>query len=244
MRAYGREHLQHQGLSDATRDRHARYMADTISALSLRTLGPDEQEATRRLDEYLPDARVSLDWFVDHHEWEQGLRVTPAGPLFEQRQPGEMVARLYDAAKIGGASPDLLDELARSDQRVRPTESIQVSTERGWRTIRAGGEDSHRPRFVLSSRGLRRWRLGRRRRRRVLGQPRALGFSRTPKPVLGGMVRDPALATSGHLDLLDEPLNRFTAFVTELHSGRAMRGSRNSTVSWRSTSRLGGRCHW
>jgi hypothetical protein len=224
MRAYGREHLQHQGLSDTTRARHARYMADTISALSLRTLGPDEQEATRRLDEYLPDALVSLDWFIDHHEWEQGLRVTPAGPLFERRQQGEMVARLYDAAKIGGASRDLLDELERSDQRVQVTESIQDSAERGWRIIRAAApiptdRAAFSPHGDFFRGGLAAADVG-----EFLASLERWDSAAPLNRYLAewGAIR--AVAQNGYLDLLEQPLNRFTAFVTELHSGRAMRG--------------------
>ena len=224
MRAYGREHLQHQGLSDTTRARHARYMADTISALSLRTLGPDEHEATRRLDECLPDALVSLDWFIDHHEWEQGFRVTPAGPLFEQRQPGEMVARLYDAAKIGGASPDLLDELERSDQRVRVTESIEDSTERGWRTIRAAAaiptdRASFSPHGDFFDGGLAAADVG-----EFLASLERWDSAAPLNRYLAEWSAIRSLANNGHLDVLDQQLNRFTAFVTELHSGRAMRG--------------------
>ena len=61
MRAYGREHLQHQGLSDTTRERHAHYMATTIAALTLRTLGPDEEpksSTARRV----PPRRLWLPW--------------------------------------------------------------------------------------------------------------------------------------------------------------------------------------
>ena len=44
MRAYGREHLQHQGLSDTTRERHAHYMATTIASLTLRALAPTKHK--------------------------------------------------------------------------------------------------------------------------------------------------------------------------------------------------------
>ena len=102
MRAYGREHLQHQGLADTTRARHAHYMAATIGALSLRMFGPDEQEAIRRLDEYLPDALVALDWFIDHQEWENGLRAhrRRRGPRRAESRD-EMIVRLHDAAAGG-----------------------------------------------------------------------------------------------------------------------------------------------
>ncbi len=137
MRAYGREHLQHQQRSDTTRERHAHYMAHTIAAITLRTLGPDETQVERRLAEYLPDALVALDWFIDHQDWENGMRVTIGGQHVSERESGEMTARLHDAAKIGGAAADLLDELERGDLRVRHSESFHQANERGWRTIRA-----------------------------------------------------------------------------------------------------------
>ena len=140
MRAYGREHLQQQGASDTTRARHAHYMAATIAALGLRIFGPDEQQVIRRLNEYLPDALVALDWCIDHQEWENGLRVTTAGEELSERESDEMVVRLHDAAREGGASADLLDEMAVRDERARLSETTQQAMERGWRMIRA-----HRP---------------------------------------------------------------------------------------------------
>jgi predicted ATPase len=137
MRAYGREHLQHQGRSDAIRERHARYVSTTIAALTLRTLGPDEVQVARRIAEYLPDALAALDWFIDHQDWEGALRVTFGGQYVSQRELGEMGARLHDAARLGGAPGDLLDELDRNDSRGRLTESVEQAVERGWRTIRA-----------------------------------------------------------------------------------------------------------
>jgi predicted ATPase len=136
MRAYGREHLQHQGISDTTRERHAQYMARTLAGLTLRTLGPDESSVERRLIEYLPDTLVALDWFIDHQNWENGLRVAVGAQAASGREFGEMCARLHDAAKVGGAPAELLDELERNDQRVFMVESAQQSIERGWRTIR------------------------------------------------------------------------------------------------------------
>jgi predicted ATPase len=137
MRAYGREHLHHQGQSDATRERHARFVAATLAGLVLRSVGPDEVAVGRRIAEYLPDALVALDWFIDHQDWEGGLMIAVGGPYVSQRESGEMAARLHDAARAGGASGDVLDELDRMDGRGRLTESMQQSTDRGWRTIRA-----------------------------------------------------------------------------------------------------------
>ncbi len=86
MRAYGREHLQHQGASDTTRANHASHIATSISALALRTLGPDEQQVLQRLNEYLPDGLVALDWCIDHQEWERGLRCIPSLSVTIERE--------------------------------------------------------------------------------------------------------------------------------------------------------------
>jgi predicted ATPase len=137
MRAYGREHLQHQGLSDVTRERHAHYMARTIAALTLRAIGPDEEQVLHRLSEYLPDSLVALDWCIDHQDWENGLRVAQVANDLIERDTQAMIARLHDAARANGAPTDLLDELAITDKRIYLSEGIEESAERGWREIRA-----------------------------------------------------------------------------------------------------------
>jgi predicted ATPase len=137
MRAYGREHLHRQGISDIVRERHVRYMATTLSALNLRTIGPDEFAAQRRIAEYLPDAVVAMDWFIEHHEWENGLRVSLGGEYVSDRESNEMMARLHDAARANGLTGPLLDELERNDPRVRLYETEEQTAARGWRTIRA-----------------------------------------------------------------------------------------------------------
>ncbi|HSB86548.1 MAG TPA: hypothetical protein VLD86_09570, partial [Ilumatobacteraceae bacterium] len=224
MRAYGREHLQHEGAADTTRGRHARYMADTIGALSLRTVGPDEDQVVRRLNEYLPDALVALDWFIDHGDWENGLRVTFAGHQTSERETIEMVARLSEAARSEGAPRDLLDEIERSDQRLRLSETARDGAERGWRALR-----SHAPiptdrlywpphgdfndgglaaadvgEFVAS---LERWRSA-----PPVNRYYAEYF----------MIR--SLAHNRHLAHVGQPLERFAAFVAQLHSNQASRG--------------------
>lgn len=218
MRAYGREHLQHQRLSDTVRERHAEYMARTIAALTLRTLGPDETQVSRRLTEYLPDALVALDWWIDHQEWENGLRLTIGGRYVSERESGEMAARLHEAAKIGGAPADLLDELERSDLRLRHSETFNQANERGWRTIRerclipsdrfsfpphmefndGGLADADVDEFVAS---LDHW---------------------ISTPVLTRYYAEwsaiRALAYNGHVDHAEQLLIRFTPFVADLDS--------------------------
>lgn len=138
MRAYGREHLQHQGTAEAFRERHARYMADTFAAVTLRTIGPNEADAVRRRAEYIPDALVALEWFIDEADWERALCVSVEGQYGSERQSVALISRLHDAAVAAGAPADILDELARSDLRVRHSEPRAQSHARGWRTIRSG----------------------------------------------------------------------------------------------------------
>lgn len=217
MRAYAREHLQHQGTADTTRARHARYLAATIGPLTLRTVGPDEEQAMQRLDEYVADSLVALDWFIDHQEWENGLRVIPIGHFVTERDSA-MITRLHDAARLGGAPAALIDELANCDNRVLLGETFEQTTERGWRLIRArlpipsdrlvqspfrdftnGGVAEADVDEYLAS--VDRW----------LAAPSA-----TRALAEWCFVR--SLANSGHLNLVDEPLSRFAALVAELHS--------------------------
>ena len=137
MRAYGREHLQHQGTGDRTRARHALHMAGTISALTLRTLGPDEQQVTRRLNDYAADSRVALDWFIDHQDWQNALRTIAAGAFVSDPESEAMVLRLHGAALSGGASSELIDEIESRDSHYRLIETTQQKLERGWRVLRA-----------------------------------------------------------------------------------------------------------
>ena len=149
MRAYGREHLQTQGTSDTTRGRHARYMGRQVWSLLQRTLGPEELEALARLDEYLPDGLVALDWCIDHCEWELGLRVMWAGTYSSSRETDEMQSRLHDAARAANAPTHVLDELSTLDYREVFIFSAPDRNRRDWETLRA-----QRPipsdRFVLA----------------------------------------------------------------------------------------------
>jgi predicted ATPase/class 3 adenylate cyclase len=137
MRAYGREHIQHHKLSDTIRERHARYMARTIGELSLRTLGPDEEQVSQRLSEHLPDALVALDWCIDHQEWDNGTHVIWAGRLNAAREADEMAVRLFDAAQAGGAPETLLVELEFMDGRQILKTSVGSASERSWIRIRS-----------------------------------------------------------------------------------------------------------
>jgi hypothetical protein len=75
MRAYGHEKLATRGNASEVRDRHARHMAATASALSLRALGPDETAGHLRARELIPDALVALDWCIEHRDWHHAVRL-------------------------------------------------------------------------------------------------------------------------------------------------------------------------
>jgi predicted ATPase len=223
MRAYGREHLQHQGRSDTTRERHAHYMATTIAALTLRTLGPDESQVGRRVAEYLPDALVALDWFIDHQDWESGLRVSIGGQYVSQRESGEMAARLHDAAKLGDPSGELLDELDRNDARGRLTETIQQSCERGWRTLRAmvpvpSDRFAFPPHVDFNDGGL----IAADVDEFVASLDHWRSAPTVPRFYAEWLVIR-SLANNGHLERAEQQLSRFAPFVTDLHSRHATR---------------------
>ena len=222
MRAYGRECLQRQGSDEWARCQHARYMAATIGPLTLRTFGPDERQVMQRLSEYLSDSLVALDWCIAHQEWENGLRVIPLLNELSERESNEMCSRLHDAALAGGAPDDLLDELAGHDKS-RFLQHISQSTERGWRLIRDRspipvGWFASSPYLFFADGGLAagdvdefldsldRW----------LAAPPA-------SRLLAEWSAVRALAHSGHLDRVEQPLSRLTNFATDLHSANANR---------------------
>jgi hypothetical protein len=111
MRAYGREHLQHAGTSDTTRERHARYTADTLCALSLRLFGADEYWVRQRFAEHFPDASIALDWFIERRDWEQCLRFVPGSRLVAEPESLELTARLSAACRAMSADLDVRDEV-------------------------------------------------------------------------------------------------------------------------------------
>jgi predicted ATPase len=223
MRAYGREHLQHQGLSDTTRERHARYMATTIAALTLRTLGPDEAQVSRRLAEYLPDALVSMDWFIDHQDWENGLRVTVGGQYVSERASGEMAARLHDAAKLGGATGHVLDELDQNDVRGKVHEPLHQSNERGWRTIRAkvpipSDRFAFPPHIDFNNGGLTAADVD-----EFVASLDHWDSAPTLTRFYAQWTAIRALANNGHRERAEQQLSRFTPFVSNLDSRQASR---------------------
>ena len=223
MRAYGREHLQHQGRSDTTRERHAHHMATTIAELTLRTLGPDEAEVSRRIVEYLPDALVAMDWFIDHQDWENGLRVTVVPEYISEREFGEMSARLYDAARLGGATGHLLDELDRNDVRGKVHEPLHQAIERGWRTIRAkvpvpSDRFVFPPHIEFNSGGLRAADVD-----EFVASLDHWDSAPTLTRFVAQWTAIRALANNGHLEQAEQQLSRFTPSITDLASRQASR---------------------
>jgi len=222
MRAYGREHLQHHGTADTTRANHARYMATTIGALGLRALGPDEEQVIQRLEEYLPDSLVALDWCIEQQDWESALSVIPSGSETFEREERAMVARLHDGARAGGAPEYVLDELACRDNQFAARDTAQQSVERGWRIIRGGRPISSNRFTVLPYAhfhgglgvddvdefvdSLEAWR----------DAPRLSRFMAE-----WGATR--SLIHNGHFDRVEPQLGRITTLVEALHSTRATR---------------------
>jgi len=223
MRAYGREHLQHQGASDTTRARHAAHIATTISALALRTLGPDEQQVLQRLDEYLPDGLVALDWCIDHQEWENGLRCIPSLSVTIERELNAMLVRLHDAARVGGIAADLLDELEARDPRLTLAESLEQAMDRGWRTIRErrpipSDRFALPPHFAFMDGGLA--------AADVEEYLDSLDHWVTAPPVVRFVAEWAAIRTlihNGHVELAEQRLSHITTLATELQSARAAR---------------------
>jgi predicted ATPase len=222
MRAYGREHLQHHETGETTRARHARYMATTIGALGLRLYGPDEEHTQRRLDEYLADSLVALDWCIEHEEWEHALNAIPPSDG-TGREADAMFTRLHEAARLGGAPEHLVDELACIDQIHRRGESVEQMVERGWRIIRAGrpipAERIMEPPHAEFHNGglgvgdvdefidsLEAW----------TNAPPAVRF-------LAEFSATRSLIRSGHLDRVESQLTRSATLAEELHSLNATR---------------------
>lgn len=98
MRVYGREHLRDAGGSDLTRERHARHIAERIDELTATLLGPDEERGFRRLAEFLPDALLALDWFLEHDEIDQAMRLPNGFQILNPREGFAMIERVQDRA--------------------------------------------------------------------------------------------------------------------------------------------------
>jgi predicted ATPase/class 3 adenylate cyclase len=223
MRAYGREHLQHQEIADRTRSTHAHYMAATIGPLTSRSLGPDELQVWQRLSDYLPDSLVALDWSIDNEEWENAMRVIPTLGALTERAENEMVTRLHGAARAGGAPIHLLDELESRDVDFAILETRGHATERGWRRIRAGlpipSDRLLFPTYVdFNDGGLSTSDVD-----EFIGSLERWSGAAPVSRFVAGWWAVRALAHSGHLEALDEPIRRLAELTPGLHSDRATR---------------------
>ena len=111
MRAYGRERLRDTGQADPVRERHARHLADEVDRLTATMLGPDENTAMRRGDQLHADIVLAVDWFVEHDQLEQAMRLPPA--LFGTRfgEALSMFELIRNVAIRIDASDELLAEL-------------------------------------------------------------------------------------------------------------------------------------
>jgi predicted ATPase len=223
MRAYGREHLQHQGIADTVRARHANHMATVISALGLRSLGPDEELVLRRIEEYLPDSLVALDWFIEHQDWEKALAVIFFGGPTTEREALAMVARLHQAAGAAGAPAHLLDQLATRDSGTLLTETAEQSVERGWRMIRTGPPISSDrlafpPQMNFMDGGLTAETLD-----EYTDSLEAFRIAPPPVRFYGEWVATRSLIHNGYLDLADQRVAQLATLAAELDSVRATR---------------------
>ena len=137
MRAYGREHLQHDGTADDTRKRHASHTASRINALSLATMGPNETAARQHIALLVPDCLVACTWFVDHHDLDGALSVASFGLSDCERERDELWILIAGAAGVAGDKPEFLDYLLLG---IDMEEGLSVSEQnrRAWEMIDSG----------------------------------------------------------------------------------------------------------
>jgi predicted ATPase/class 3 adenylate cyclase len=224
MRAYGREHLQHAGSADTTRERHARYMSDLLGRLALRSFGPDERVVRQRLIEYLPDVQVALEWFIDRREWEQAMYVSLSGQGIADRASSEMYARLHAAVIASGEAVDFIDLLQHVDTGQSAAEPEATVDARGWRMIRAA-RPIPRDRFSLPPQlPLAAASISYAEAEELVASLALLADAPLAVRYLGEWASVRCLIFSGHVDLVDEPLKRFEELVEELNSDNATGG--------------------
>jgi predicted ATPase len=107
MRAYGREHLQHAGIHDDVRARHARWV-DTALRRSFRswheTSSADVESQVLAL---LADAAAAVDWHIDRHDWATASVLANRARPADARVANELLDRVWRAAR----DADQLDRL-------------------------------------------------------------------------------------------------------------------------------------
>ncbi len=67
MRSYGRDHLSKSAALAEVRDRHAAHLAASARVITQMLVGPDELEASRRVERLMPELRAALGWAVERH---------------------------------------------------------------------------------------------------------------------------------------------------------------------------------
>ena len=145
MRVYGREHLRDAGQSDEVRQRHAHHIADVLDQLTLTLLGPDEAAILRRIEGYLADSVLTLDWFLEHDQIEHALRLPPGLMVTRGRESITMVERIHATSE----HLDLPDSLPRNSTSPRPMSPCSASpTTSSWCNLL---RSSHTPIATASS---------------------------------------------------------------------------------------------
>jgi predicted ATPase len=125
MRAYGREHLQHAGVADDVRERHARWTQTQVASLLPQWYGPDPATTEARLRALLPDAAVALDWCLDNRRWESASILALSIRNVEPRISAELVDRVWTHAED-------LDELDALPAYLLATNVSQIMSRDGF----------------------------------------------------------------------------------------------------------------
>jgi hypothetical protein len=110
MRAYGRERLRDTGDADAVRERHARHIADEVEQLAASVFGPDENAAVQRIEQLLADIVLTVNWFVEHDQLEQAMRLPSPVGSFRFREARAMYELIRSAASPSNTSVELRAE--------------------------------------------------------------------------------------------------------------------------------------
>ena len=99
IRAYGREHLQHQGAADDVRERHAGWTHSQLARLLPQWYGPDPTATEEHLRELMPDTAVAIDWCLDNRRWDWASFLAAGIINIEPRITAELADRVYDHAR-------------------------------------------------------------------------------------------------------------------------------------------------
>ena len=110
MRAYGRERLRDTGDADAVRERHAGHIADEVDRLAASVFGPDENAAVQRIEQLLADIVLAVNWFVEHDQLEQAMRLPSPVGSFRFREARAMYELIRSAASPSNTSVELRAE--------------------------------------------------------------------------------------------------------------------------------------